>query len=290
MINLENDFLKVSILLKGAELSSLYNKSTGIEHLWQADPSVWGWQSPHLFPVVGGCINHSILIGDIAYQMERHGFARHIEFTLIDSTDTHAKFELSHLKVSQSNYPFKFTFQILYDLFDNECRVSFKVINLDSRTIYFSLGAHPAFRIPFDKDDTLDDYYLEFEKSETLERHLLSVNGLFTGFTEIVAENTNQLALSKELFKNDALVFKNMLSRKVTLKSKNHSRSVYLKFPYFNYFGIWGKNEVPFVCLEPWLGCADTEGKQVELKEKEAIQSLQMGHVFEVDYTIGLSH
>ena len=290
MINLENDFLKVTIRIKGAELTSLYNKTTGIEHIWQADPSVWAWHSPNLFPVVGGCINQKIVVDSVSFKMERHGFARNSMFTLVEMTDTYAKFELSHSEITHVNYPYKFTFQVLYNLLDKELNITYKVINLDSRTIYFSVGAHPAFQIPFDKNDSLEDYYIEFEKAENLETYLLSVNGLFTGFTKAIASDTNQLALNKELFKNDALVFKNLVSRKVSLKSRNHSKCVYLKFPQFNYFGIWGKDEVPFVCLEPWLGCADTEGKQVELKEKEAIQSLEVGDVFEADYTIGISN
>ncbi|MBC7915015.1 MAG: aldose 1-epimerase family protein [Pyrinomonadaceae bacterium] len=290
MVNLENDFLKVTIRLKGAELTSLYNKVTGTEHLWQADPSVWGWHSPNLFPVVGGCISQKIVVENVSYKMERHGFARNSMFSLVEMTDTYAKFELNHSELTHVHYPYKFTFQVLYELLDNEVKISYKVINLDNRNIYFSVGAHPAFQIPFDKNDSLKDYYIEFEKVENLETHLLSVNGLFTGFTRTIASNTNLLALNKELFTNDALVFKNLVSRKVSLKSRNHSKSVYLKFPDFSYFGIWGKDEVPFVCLEPWLGCADTEGKQVELKEKEAIRSLEVGDIFEADYTIGISN
>ncbi len=288
MLVLENEFLKATVNPKGAELSSLFNKVTGIEHIWQADPEVWGYHAPNLFPVVGGCINNQILVNNVPFEMSRHGFARTSDFSVIDTTFVHAKLELSHSELTHIHYPFKFIYQVLFDLFDSELRVTYKVINLEDKNIYFSVGAHPAFNVPFDKIDVLEDYYLEFEEAEDLTKHLLSVNGLFTGLTETLATNTKELSISKELFKDDALVFKSLKSRKVSLKSRKHSHCIYIKFPHFNYFGIWGKDNVPFVCLEPWLGCADTEGKPVDFKDKEAIQLLQSGHVFEVDYTIGL--
>src|SRR5688500_12365310 len=80
MAILENDFLKISIRSKGAELTSLFDKSSGIEHLWQGDPAVWNWHAPNLFPVVGGCLNNQLYIDGKAYPMERHGFARQSEF------------------------------------------------------------------------------------------------------------------------------------------------------------------------------------------------------------------
>ncbi|MEO8794497.1 MAG: aldose 1-epimerase family protein [Daejeonella sp.] len=289
MLVLENEFLKATIRLKGAELSSLFNKATGTEHIWQADPMVWAYHSPNLFPVVGSCINNEILVNSVAFEMSRHGFARTSDFSVIDTTLVHAKLELSHSELTHIHYPFKFKYQVLFDLCDNELRVSFKVINLEDKDIYFSVGAHPAFNVPFNNIDSLEDYYIEFEEAEDLTKHLLSVNGLFTGLTETIATNTKELELTKKLFSDDALVFKDLISRKVSLKSKKHSNSIYIKYPHFNYFGIWGKDDVPFVCLEPWLGCADTEGNPVELKNKEAIQTLQAGHVFEVDYTIGVT-
>jgi galactose mutarotase-like enzyme len=43
------------------------------------------------------------------------------------------------------------------------------------------------------------------------------------------------------------------------------------------------------VCIEPWLGCADTEGKPVAIEEKELIQSVAPGETFEAAFTITIS-
>ena len=49
---LENEFLRVKVALRGAELCSLYDKRRREELIWQGDPTVWGWHAPLLFPLV----------------------------------------------------------------------------------------------------------------------------------------------------------------------------------------------------------------------------------------------
>ena len=53
MYTIENNILKVIINPAGAELNSLFNKSSGLEYLWSGDAKFWGKKSPILFPVVG---------------------------------------------------------------------------------------------------------------------------------------------------------------------------------------------------------------------------------------------
>ncbi|MGB4774723.1 MAG: aldose 1-epimerase family protein [Daejeonella sp.] len=288
MVTLENDLLKVCIREKGAELTSVINKLNGTEYLWQADAQVWPWHAPNLFPVVGACLNKQVLLDGVFYPMERHGFARNKDFYVLETTKTHAKFSLPYNTETFKVYPYKFTFQVLYDLFDTGLRVSFKVINQDNKAIYFSMGAHPAFNVPLNQGEGFEDYYLEFEQEEPLEKHLLSAEGFFTGKTEPVPVKERKVYLTRELFEKDALVFKNIRSKKVFLKHVKNNYSVSVSYTNFNYLGIWTKPDANFVCIEPWLGCADTEGNAVDLKHKEAIQQVEHGHVFEADFTIGI--
>lgn len=288
MTVLENEFLKVAIDLRGAQLSSFYNKQTGIEHLWQANPDIWPWHSPNLFPVVGGLINNQLLVEGQPYEMGRHGFARQSEFILLEADEVSASFSLPYCEKTLQVYPYKFDYQVLYMLIDNSLRVTHKVINLDKKTIYFSVGAHPAFNIPFFKDENYEDYYLEFETDEHLEANMLSADGFFTGETHPVATPGNKLYLTRHLFDADALVFKQLNSRMVSIKSKKHDQSVSVEFPHYNYLGVWAKPGADFVCIEPWLGCADTQDHHVNINKKEAIQTLHAGHVFEAPYFISL--
>jgi galactose mutarotase-like enzyme len=288
MVTLENKYLKATISSQGAELVSLYNKKNNTEYIWQADPSIWEWHAPNLFPVVGECLNGEILVDGKAYPMVRHGFTRHTKLKWIESSESHAKFSLNYNQDTLAVYPYKFELQVLYDLFDDYIRVSYKVINKDDNTIYFSIGGHPGFNIPFREGESYDDYYLEFESDTQLNKHVISAGGRFTGQTEPVQMDGNKMHLNGELFKNDALVFKRLKSRKINIRSKNHNEYISVSYPHMEFMGIWAKVGAPYVCIEPWMGCADTEGKPVDIKDKEGIEKLEHGHVFETDFTIGI--
>ncbi len=288
MAKLENDFLKIEISTKGAQLTSFYNKETQTEHLWQADATIWPWHAPNLFPVVGGLINDELLVDGNAYHMSRHGFARQSEFVLLESDEVHVTYSLPNCEKTLQVYPYKFDFQILYTLIDNALRVTYKLINHDKKTVYFSVGGHPAFNVPFNAGEKYEDYYLEFETEEKLVTHLLSPQGFFTGETHPVATSKSRLYLTRDMFKDDALVFKNIKSREVCIKSDKHDHSLSVEFPHFNYLGIWAKPGADFVCIEPWLGCADTVDKHVDISQKEDVQQLKPGHVFEAAFFISI--
>ncbi len=288
MAILENEFLKIEISTKGAQLTSIFNKTTHTEHLWQANADVWPWHAPNLFPVVGGLISNELLVDGKIYPMARHGFARTSDFFLLESDEVHAVYSLPNCEKTLQVYPYKFDFQVLYTLIDNAMRLTYKLISHDKKTIYFSVGGHPAFNVPFGKDENYEDYYLEFEIEEKLKTHLLTRDGFFTGEVEPVTLKKNKLYFSRDMFKNDALVFKNLRSRAVNIKSDKHDISISIEFPHFNYLGIWAKGGGDFVCIEPWLGCADTAGKPVDISEKEDIQKLKPGHVFEAAFFISV--
>ncbi|GAB2562809.1 aldose 1-epimerase family protein [Spirosoma areae] len=289
MTTLENDQLRVSIRPKGAELTSIFHKPGGIEHLWQADPTVWGWHAPNLFPVVGGCLNNQLVIDGKTYPIDRHGFARQSLFETIESTQTHAIFLLRSGDATRGHFPYEFDFQLIYELSGPRLTVTYRVVNRDKRPIFFSVGAHPAFAVPFRETEAYEDYFIDFEQIEGLETHMLSSAGYFTGETKPVPTVGSRLPLTKHLFDQDALVFKNLASRRVTIRSNAHKHSVTVAYPEFPYLGLWAKPGASFVCIEPWLGCADSEGELKSIQQKEAIQQLEVGKVFEAAFSIEIS-
>ena len=286
MHQLENNFLRVIAREHGAELTSLVDKKNNIEHLWQADPHVWGWHAPVLFPVVGRNLNDEIDIEGHKYRLEKHGFARKANFRLLDLTETSIVFSLKNNEQLQKIYPYKFEFLIRYKLEENALIVSYEVINTDNKDVYFQIGGHPAFAVPFTEGDNYEDYFLEFEHPEKVARHYIDKSGYFDGKKEVVLSNTNTIELKAGMFKDDALIFKNLKSRRVTLKSKTNQHYVTVDFKEFKYLGMWAKVGAPFVCIEPWLGCADTVDKPVEFKDKEGVIKLEKEGTFRVSFRI----
>ena len=286
MHQLENNFLRVIAREHGAELTSIIDKKNNIEHLWQADPSFWNWHAPVLFPVIGRSLDDEIDIDGQKFRMEKHGFARNANFRLLDLTETSVVFSLKNNEQWQKIYPYKFEFLIRYKLLENTLQVSYEVINKDSKDIYFQLGGHPAFNVPFTEGGHYEDYYLEFEQVEKVARHYINKDGFFDGRKEIALANTNTLNLKPNLFNEDALIFKDLKSRKVTIRDKNSERYLAVDFKGFNYLGLWAKSGAPYLCIEPWLGCADTVDKPTDFKGKEGIVKLETGGTFNVSFNI----
>ena len=83
-------------------------------------------------------------------------------------------------------------------------------------------------------------------------------------------------------------MFKNIQSRKITLKSKKQSKSVVLTFDQLPYLGIWQPKNAPFICIEPWHGIADLAGYTGEFKDKEMMIGLDVDQTFECNHTIEL--
>jgi len=288
MIELSNDYINIKIKKKGAELCSLYNRTLALEYIWQANPSIWPWHAPNLFPIVGALVNNEVYIEGAPYQLQRHGFARHANFVVIESSGKHAILSLRYNKETLKAYPYHFEFQVIYHLENESLKCTYKVINIDSRTIWFSLGAHPAFNIPFFSYERYDDYYLEFNKEESLSRTHLPSAGYVNGEQSAFCLDGRKLRLNEEIFDQDALVFKTIESKEISIRSKNHPHALKINYPEFKSLGIWAKPGAPFVCIEPWLGYADDEHAKGSIEEKEGIISLSSGHVFETSFSITL--
>lgn len=73
-----------------------------------------------------------------------------------------------------------------------------------------------------------------------------------------------------------------------TIRSEKSLHSVTLTFKDFSYVGIWSTYPIqsPFVCLEPWVGIADTTEASGDLTEKVGIQKLAAHDTFHTKYAI----
>ena len=300
MYTIENEYLGVSINLKGAELTGLFHKDSQIEYMWNADPIFWGKSSPVLFPIVGGLKDNIYTFEGKSYHLPRHGFARDCVFEVEDHWDDGISFLLRSNENTMKTYPFSFEFRLVYELYANLLSVTYHVTNLGETDMYFSVGGHPAFAVPLQDDLLYEDYYLEFEEKETFMHWPLSDTGLILeepkslfGMKiideELMIEETQKIPLSRDLFYQDALVFKEINSTTVTLKSDKSEHSLRFDFAGFPFLGIWAAKDADFVCIEPWCGIADSVTHKQEIKEKEGINKLASGDVFERAWAVKLS-
>jgi len=285
---ISNEILEVNILKRGAELTSIVSKSTGLEYMWNADPAFWAKTSPVLFPIVGTLKNDTYYYEGKAYQLGRHGFAREKEFTVTAQTAASVTFTLVTDESTLKNYPFHFRFDITYEVINNTLSVTYKVLNTGNTELLFSVGGHPAFKVPLVEGAAYADYYLQFEKKETTGRWPISKDGLIETKPVSLLENSHRIPLSKELFLQDALVFKNLKSSKVSLKSSATSHGLLFDYTGFPFLGIWAAKNADFVCIEPWCGIADSVSTDQQLINKEGINKLDAGDAFERNWSVSL--
>jgi len=282
---IENEFLKIEIIEKGAELNSIWQKKHQMEYLWSGDPSFWAKKSPVLFPIVGTLKNNEYFFEDKSYSLGRHGFAREKLFTVTKQSGERLEFTLEADSDTLVKYPFHFQFQVIYQLRYDDLDVKYVVTNAGDKEMFFSVGAHPAFRLPLANGTKYEDYYLLFETDEDTGRWPISAEGLIESSPVPVLRNPRRLEVSKELFQEDALVFKQLRSQKIELASGNTGRGIEMRFPGFPYLGIWAAKNADFICIEPWCGIADSVDADQQLINKEGINRLQPGESFTRTWT-----
>lgn len=285
-MEIQSEFIKARISLDGAELKSLVDLDSNLEYMWSGDETYWKRTSPVLFPIVGKLLDDQYHIGKKFYNMTKHGFARDQKFSLIKHTADSLQLRLETNADILKTYPFKFTLDITYKVYGPKITISFEVKNIDRREILFSLGAHPAFNIPVN-GGSFEDYFIEFEKEEQQGAYYLNKDLLnFSNTDDRTMFEGRIIPLTHELFYDDALIFKDLMSNKVSLKNKANGRGISVNFENWPYFGIWQPKDAPFVCLEPWYGAADAPDSNKNFFEKEGLVTLDSGKIFSCDYSI----
>ena len=271
--------VKAQIKHLGAELFSLQNNENK-EFIWEGNDAFWGKHSPILFPIVGTLKNNMYYYQGKEYYLSRHGFAREMEFQLIEKSENSATFSLTSSIETRRVYPFDFELQICYSLEENKLNIEYKVINNNDAILPFSIGAHPAFALskPF------ESYALSFDHNEVLTSYELE-NDLLSDTTEIIEMTANEVPLAYSLFEKDALIFKKLESKSITiLEHKNPMLRV--RFDNFPNLGIWTKNDAPFLCIEPWVGYSDTIHSSGNILEKEGIQLVEAHQLIRYNFSI----
>ncbi|RKJ42037.1 aldose 1-epimerase family protein [Acutalibacter sp. 1XD8-33] len=271
----------------GAQLVSL--QEGGFEHIWVGDPSYWREHAPVLFPIVGAIREGRTQINGQWYEMGRHGFAKKTEFALAEQGEDRIALRLTANDSTRAAYPFEFALTVAYTLTEKGIDTRFTVENTGGVELPYSIGGHPGFNIPVNEAAAFEDYTIEFEEEEDqtcplidMQAGLINWNG--QGFRLIGKE----IPLQHSLFYRDALVFENLRSKKVRVVNRSTGRGVEMDFSGFPLLGIWSAaNDGPYVCLEPWTGCATGTEEGDQFIEKKGMALLAPGekaeHQFAVD-------
>ena len=289
LITIENEWLKAEFSRDGAELRKVKHKKNGLDYMWTGDSTYWGRVSPVLFPIVGRLKEDQYELNGQNYSMSQHGFLRDVTFDLFVQTQTNVSFVCESAGRFTEIYPYEFKAFIHYILKDDALMVRWEIQNENQGVMYFSIGAHPAFKVPLLENETVEDYSLHFTPAQNknvveyeLKESLIHEKG--------TANDISTIQLSDTLFKNDALVYSHIDIVKLISNTSGHG--VEVTFEKFPFVGIWSKYKdsdgtiAPFVCIEPWYGIADTYQTSGKLEEKLGINKLETGEDFKAEYKI----
>lgn len=273
MITINNSEICVTISKKGAEIQSI--KRCGTEYMWSKDPAFWAQSAPIMFPICGGLKNGKYELDGQTYEMSKHGFAKLLDFEVEAKTDTAVTFVLYDNEQTHKMYPFSFAFRVKYELDGASLKVTYDAENIDKKTMYATFGGHEAYACP----EGIEAYELIFPEKETL--YAYALNGdILTDYTKLMVNDSNRLVLDDRHFALDALVFRNVKSNSVTLKSKVSDRCVKVDFDGFDYLVLWHKHTSPYLCIEPWCGLPDISGSSYSFIEKEGMHAIKPGFHF----------
>ena len=281
MITLENEYLTIKVNPFGAELTSVVDRASDYEFMWQADADYWGRHAPVLFPIVGRLKDNQYEYNGETYHMTQHGFARDSEFELLEMTGSTALFRLKSSEATKEHYPFDFELHIMYTLSRKNVVIKYIVINpSETEEMYYAIGGHPAFNMS-QKEDANGD--LEFDQvSVEIKPHVeithlpLTPDGLIAD-SKAEQQVPGEMKITHETFYNDALVYKIDEGKAIELKDKANNVQINILTSNLPYVGIWSPSPVRggFVCIEPWAGIADTENTSGNYNEKVGINHLE---------------
>ena len=276
---LENEQLKVTVTTWGAQVKSVIRKDDGVEHIWQADKSVWGYHAPVLFPFTGRLKDGKIIAKGREFDFPTpHGFTRTSEHTFVYQNKHTLVLQLTDSPETLEKWPYKFRFMSAFTLEGDVLHHTLTVENRDEEDMSFGIGFHPGFALPFDENHTYLDYELRFNKNESPICLEMSPRGLVTGNTYFLNNNLNAIPVTPELFANDSHCFIGLQSDTLGLYEKDTGRAVVCSIKGFPYCLIWSKpGEPKFVCIEPWHSLPSREEGGYEWDKKPAAAVIQPG-------------
>ena len=294
---LENDNMKVEIDSLGAEVKSVIRKDHMREYMWYGNPEYWGRTSPVLFPFVGSLKDKKYIWKGREYAMGQHGFARDMEFQPVGRTEEEIWFQLESGPETLAKYPFPFVLQIGYRLVSagetDDVLVMWKVMNPADDTMYFSIGAHPAFLCPVhgpnqNQTGRKAGCRLYFEGADTIYYY-----GLDTGSGLALRENIElgldhgYVPITEDFFDRSAYIVEGSQTGRVGLADEEGRHIVDVCFD-TPLFAVWSpeKKDAPFICIEPWYGRCDAVDFEGDLSRREFTNILRAGGTFEGGYTM----
>jgi galactose mutarotase-like enzyme len=235
--------------------------------------------------VIGRFKDGGYLLDGRFHEIPKHGFARDMDFSLVNSSESSATFRLTNSDATIAAYPYAFALEVAFTLDERTLAVDYRVTNRNDRTMFFALGSHPAFSLPANLGP-LEDWSIKFDEVEAPVCHRVAENLLSSAPEPYEFDSANAIVLSDETFVRDALIFKGIRSRHLQIVHREHGVRVQFETGGAPTLGIWAKPGAPYVCLEPWFGFDDSSEINADIRQKPDMFQLAAGETFATGYHV----
>lgn len=280
---LENEFLKITVADAGAELISVWDKVTGQERIWNADPAVWNRHAPILFPFVGKVKDGKYRIGEKEYTMKtQHGFARDLVFACTERTEASVTHCLTATGQTLAIYPYSFRLTVCHRLCGKQLAIEWTVENCGQEQMFYSIGGHPGFMVPHGTQK--EDCLIRFPGKTELQYVSVNAAGYVLPEKKTLTLSDGLAAWQADI--PDTWIFEDHQVQAVGIARPDGTPYVTVHCDAFPMLAVWANPKGPFICLEPWFGRADDENFTGTIDQKKDIQRLSAGAKQEISYTI----
>lgn len=289
LYQLSNGTIMIHVNSLGAQLESLRHLETATEYMWQREAYAWSQCAPVLFPFVAKLYQDTAWIAGKEYHMKIHGFIQNMEAKSVVRTEDKISFYFHSDAGTLACYPYEFGLTVIFQLSDNTLIQRFRVENPGSNPMSFTIGAHPAFNCPLHPGECFEDYCLFIE--DTAHVPLLNPDGtLEMDNPRAIPCKNGRIPLSHGLFRDDALVFTDLKTKKAALCHRDTHKGIEMTFTGMNYLGVWSPKHVdaPFVCLEPWMGLPNCKGEERDFSKKPGMICLNPGENHTTGFSVAL--
>lgn len=268
---LENDRYRVAVNATGAELSSIRDKLTGREWLWQPQPGIWNNSSTQLFPVVGALVHKGFRVDGQFLPLPAHGFLRCQAFTCIEQGADHLVLEARATPETLALWPWCWRVQLQLMLHEDGLRVTQHVFNDDRQSFWYSIGLHPGFALPVASET---GWHVRFGEK--------AVRGPFptcnrTLVTDGQTQTTTFFPLTESSFRNGAVYFGDSRQQQVRVCAPDGTIVMTLETAKHDWLALWGVPGVDLLCIEPLAGTTDAPDFDGNAENKRGIRQLAPG-------------
>lgn len=252
----------------GAQWTSLIHKPTKREWLYQSDTTIWPRHAPLLFPIIGKLKENRYTVDNQPYQLNQHGFAREMEFEVLDHQSDFCQLKLSSDANSLRRYPFSFELIVSYRVLENGVAAWFEIKNISEKAMSYNFGGHPGFLIKPSSKTTIQ------LQTETQLKQVVLEQGFWKN---LIPTSQTEYIFDEHLNVKDTLLWQGVNRCQVLMEKA----TLTMELENFPFFALWSPtpDNQQCLCLEPWSGLMDGVSEGAELSQKQYIWHLPTGQV-----------